>query len=246
MNAPKQFARLPHERKEICMSLISVRNLQKHYRLEKTDTPALIDVSLDIQAGERVCLMGPSGSGKSTLLNLIGCIDAPSAGSVIVDGEDTGSLGDGRLSDFRNRRMGFIFQSFNLIPVLSVFENIEYPLLLQKVPARERRLRVEELLRKVGLEQYGRRSPENLSGGQRQRVSVARALVARPRLVIADEPTASLDHATGNSIMQLMAEMNESEGATLVFSTHDPSVSRYAKRIIRMMDGRIIEDGSAA
>ena len=125
------------------MSLISVRNVEKHYRLEKTDATALVDVSLDIQAGERVCLMGPSGSGKSTLLNLIGCIDAPSAGSVIVDGEDTGSLGDARLSDFRNRRMGFIFQSFNLIPVLSVFENIEYPLLLQKVPARERRARVD-------------------------------------------------------------------------------------------------------
>jgi len=228
------------------MSLINVRNVEKHYRLEKTDAPALIDVSLEIQAGERVCLMGPSGSGKSTLLNLIGCIDAPSAGNVIVDGEDTGSLGDARLSDFRNRRMGFIFQSFNLIPVLSVFENIEYPLLLQRVPARERRARVEELLRMVGLEEYGRRSPENLSGGQRQRVSIARALVARPRLVIADEPTASLDHATGSSIMRLMVEMNESEGATLVFSTHDPAVSRYAKRIVKMLDGRIVEDGNAA
>jgi putative ABC transport system ATP-binding protein len=228
------------------MSLISIRNVEKHYRLEKTDTPALIGVSLDIKAGERVCLMGPSGSGKSTLLNLIGCIDTPSAGSVIVDGEDTGRLGDARLSDFRNRHMGFIFQSFNLIPVLSVFENVEYPLLLQKVPARQRRARVQDLLQKVGLEEYARRSPENLSGGQRQRVSIARALVARPRLVIADEPTASLDHATGNVIMQLMVEMNESEGATLIFSTHDPTVSRCAKRIVTMMDGRVAEDGSAA
>ncbi len=228
------------------MSLISVRNVQKSYRLERTDTPALMDVSLDIQAGERVCLMGPSGSGKSTLLNLIGCIDTPTAGSVIVDGEDTGRLADARLSEFRNRRMGFIFQSFNLIPVLSVFENVEYPLLLQKVPARERRARVEELLGKVGIAEYARRSPENLSGGQRQRVSIARALVARPRLVIADEPTASLDHATGSSIMQLMVEMNESEGATLIFSTHDPAVSRYARRIVKMLDGRISEDGSAA
>ncbi len=228
------------------MSLISVRNVQKSYRLERTDTPALMDVSLDVQAGERVCLMGPSGSGKSTLLNLIGCIDTPTQGSVIVDGEDTGRLADARLSDFRNRRMGFIFQSFNLIPVLSVFENVEYPLLLQKVPARERRARVEELLAKVGIAEYARRSPENLSGGQRQRVSIARALVARPRLVIADEPTASLDHATGSSIMQLMVEMNESEGATLIFSTHDPAVSRYARRIVKMLDGRISEDGSAA
>jgi putative ABC transport system ATP-binding protein len=228
------------------MPLISISNVEKHYRLEKADIPALVGVNLDIQAGERVCLMGPSGSGKSTLLNMIGCIDAPTAGSVIVDGEDTRGLGDARLSEFRNRRMGFIFQSFNLIPVLSVFENVEYPLLLQKVSAGKRRRRVEELLQKVGLEGYGRRSPENLSGGQRQRVSIARALVARPRLVIADEPTASLDHATGSSIMQLMVDMNESEGATLVFSTHDAAVSRYAERIVRMIDGRIVEDRSAA
>lgn len=228
------------------MSLISIRNVEKHYQLERAAAPALIDVSLEIQPGERVCLMGPSGSGKSTLLNMIGCIDSPSAGHVVVDGEDTGRLGDARLSEFRNTRMGFIFQSFNLIPVLSVFENVEYPLLLQKVPARERRARVEDLLRKVGIAEFARRRPDNLSGGQRQRVSIARALVARPRLVIADEPTASLDHVTGNSIMELMVRMNESEGATLVFSTHDPAVSRFAKRIVRMMDGRIAEDGSAA
>jgi len=228
------------------MSLISVRNLSKHYRLEKADAPALVDVSLDIQPGERVCLMGPSGSGKSTLLNLIGCIDTPSEGTVTIDGEDTGAMGDARLSDFRNRRMGFIFQSFNLIPVLSVYENVEYPLLLQKAPARERRARVQELLRAVGLAEYSRRSPENLSGGQRQRVAIARALVVRPRLVIADEPTASLDHATGSSIMRLMVEMNEREGATLVFATHDPSVSGYAQRIVKMLDGRIAEDGRAA
>jgi putative ABC transport system ATP-binding protein len=228
------------------MPLISIRNVQKSYRLDKTDTPALIDISLDIQAGERVCLMGPSGSGKSTLLNLIGCIDSPSAGSVVVNGSDTHTLGDAKLSEFRNRTMGFIFQSFNLIPVLSVFENVEYPLLLQKMPARERKARVRSLLERVGLGDYLSRSPENLSGGQRQRVSIARALVGRPRLVIADEPTASLDHATGSSIMQLMVEMNETEGATLIFSTHDPAVSRYAKRIVRMTDGRIAEDGDAA
>ena len=228
------------------MSLISVRNVGKNYRLERTEAPALIDVSLDVSPGERVCLMGPSGSGKSTLLNLIGCIDTPSAGTVIVDGEDTGKLGDARLSDFRNRRMGFIFQSFNLIPVLSVRENVEYPLLLQKVPPRERRRRVEELLERIGLAAYARRSPENLSGGQRQRVSIARALVARPRLVIADEPTASLDHVTGAAVMQLMVEMNETEGATLVFSTHDPAVARHARRLVTMLDGRIASDGRAA
>jgi len=232
------------------MSLISVRNVRKHYRLERAEAPALVDVSLDVEPGERVCLMGPSGSGKSTLLNLIGCIDTPTSGTVIVDGEDTAALNDARLSEFRNRRMGFIFQSFNLIPVLSVYENVEYPLLLQKVPARERKARVRELLARVGLAEYARRSPENLSGGQRQRVSIARALVGRPRLVIADEPTASLDHATGSSIMQLMVEMNETEGATLIFSTHDSSVARHARRVVTMQDGRISLDearkGSAA
>jgi len=226
------------------MSLISVRDAQKRYRLGGVEAPALIDVNLDVDEGERVCLMGPSGSGKSTLLNLIGCIDTPTAGAVIVDGEDTGALGDGRLSEFRCRRMGFIFQSFNLIPVLSVYENVEYPLLLQKVSSRERRARVMELLERVGLAEYGRRSPENLSGGQRQRVSIARALVARPRLVVADEPTASLDHATGSSIMRLMVEMNETEGATLIFSTHDASVAQHARRIVRMLDGRICEDAA--
>jgi putative ABC transport system ATP-binding protein len=231
---------------EVDVSLISLRNVQKRYRLERAETPALIDVNLDILPGQRVCLMGPSGSGKSTLLNLIGCIDAPTSGTVMVDGEDTGGLSDARLSEFRSRRMGFIFQSFNLIPVLSVYENVEYPLLLQKVPARERRARVHDLLARVGLEEYRRRSPENLSGGQRQRVSIARALVGRPRLVIADEPTASLDHATGCAVMQLMVEMNETEGATLIFSTHDAEVARYAGRIVRMRDGRIGEDGSAA
>ena len=232
------------------MSLISVRNVRKHYRLERAEAPALVDVSLDVEPGERVCLMGPSGSGKSTLLNLIGCIDTPTSGTVIVDGEDTAALNDARLSEFRNRRMGFIFQSFNLIPVLSVYENVEYPLLLQKVPARERKARVRELLARVGLAEYARRSPENLSGGQRQRVSIARALVGRPRLVIADEPTASLDHATGSSIMQLMVEMNETEGATLIFSTHDSSVARHARRVVTMQDGRVSLDearkGSAA
>jgi len=232
------------------MSLISIRDVQKHYRLGRADAPALADVNLEVEPGERVCLMGPSGSGKSTLLNLIGCIDTPTAGMVIVDGEDTAGLGDARLSEFRNRRMGFIFQSFNLIPVLSVYENVEYPLLLQRVAARERRARVHELLDRVGLADYARRNPENLSGGQRQRVSIARALVARPRLVIADEPTASLDHATGASVMQLMVEMNETEGATLIFSTHDAAVARHARRVVTMQDGRISQDrvitGSAA
>jgi putative ABC transport system ATP-binding protein len=231
---------------ETTMALIDVKDVEKHYQLGKTEAPALVGVSLEVRSGERLCLMGPSGSGKSTLLNIIGCIDRASAGRVVVDGEDTGKLDDARMSRFRNRTMGFIFQSFNLIPVLSVFENVEYPLLLQNLPARERKERVLELLGKVGLADFRKRSPENLSGGQRQRVAIARALVTKPRLVIADEPTAALDHATGTSIMELMVEMNETAGSTLVFSTHDPAVARYAKRIVKMIDGRISSDGDAA
>ena len=228
------------------MALIAVHHVWKHYQLEKTQAPALNDVNLEVQAGERICLMGPSGSGKSTLLNIIGCIDRPSEGRVVINGEDTSGLSDARLSEFRNRTMGFVFQSFNLIPVLSVFENVEYPLLLQRVPARRRKARVEELRARVGLSAYARRSPENLSGGQRQRVAVARALVTQPRLVIADEPTAALDHATGAAVMDLMVEMNRTAGSTLVFSTHDPTVLRHAQRTVQMMDGRIAADGDAA
>ncbi len=228
------------------MALISVKDVKKHYQLGKAESPALLGVSLEVEAGERICLMGPSGSGKSTLLNIIGCIDKASGGSVVVDGEDTGRLDDAKLSRFRNRTMGFVFQSFNLIPVLSVFENVEYPLLLQGLPAKERRERVLDLLEKVGIADFRKRSPENLSGGQRQRVAVARALVTRPRLVIADEPTAALDHATGASIMKLMVEMNELSGSTLVFATHDQAVAGYAKRVVRMIDGRIASDETAA
>ena len=226
------------------MALIKVKNLHKVYTLEKTEITAVQDVSLEIQAGERVCLMGPSGSGKSTLLNIIGCVDQASKGDIFIDGEDANKLSDARLSDFRNRTMGFIFQNFNLIPVLSVFENVEYPLLLQHVSSKERKNRVHELLEKVGLADYGKRSPEKLSGGQRQRVAIARALVTNPKLVIADEPTASLDHATGKSIMGLMVEMNRSAGSTLVFATHDPTVAEFAGRVVSMIDGQVIEDRS--
>jgi len=226
------------------MALIKVKNVHKVYTLEKTEITAVQDVSLEIQAGERVCLMGPSGSGKSTLLNIIGCVDQASKGDIFIDGEDANKLSDAHLSDFRNRTMGFIFQNFNLIPVLSVFENIEYPLLLQRVSSKDRKKRVQDLLDKVGLADYGKRSPEKLSGGQRQRVAIARALVTNPKLVIADEPTASLDHATGKIIMELMVEMNRAAGSTLVFATHDPTVAEFAGRVVSMIDGQVIEDRS--
>ncbi|MGO8695585.1 MAG: ABC transporter ATP-binding protein [Rectinemataceae bacterium] len=224
------------------MSPISLVKVDKRYRLGRTEASALAGVNLEIRPGERVCLMGPSGSGKSTLLNIIGCVDKPSGGTVLIDGEDTGRLSDNRLSEFRNRTMGFVFQSFNLIPVLSVFENVEYPLLLRRLPAKERRERVEELLAKVGIAEYSRRSPDELSGGQRQRVAIARALVVEPHLVIADEPTASMDHRTGRTIMELMVEMNASAGSTLIFATHDPAVSSFASRIVTLADGRIADD----
>jgi putative ABC transport system ATP-binding protein len=226
------------------MALIKVSGVEKVYTLEKTQMTAVRNVSLEIQAGERVCLMGPSGSGKSTLLNIIGCVDKASDGDILIDGEDASKLSDARLSDFRNRTMGFIFQNFNLIPVLSVFENVEYPLLLQRVSSRERKERVNTLLAKVGLADFARRSPERLSGGQRQRVAIARALVTNPKLVIADEPTASLDHATGKVVMELMVEMNRSAGSTLVFATHDATVAEFAGRIVSMMDGQVVEDRS--
>jgi putative ABC transport system ATP-binding protein len=224
------------------MALIKVDRVQKSYSLDKTRLIAVRNVSLEIAAGERVCLMGPSGSGKSTLLNIIGCVDKASEGDIFVDGQDANKLSDARLSDFRNRTMGFVFQNFNLIPVLSVYQNVEYPLLLQRVGREERKDRVNDLLAKVGLADFGKRSPERLSGGQRQRVAIARALVTKPKLVIADEPTASLDHATGASIMELMVEMNGSEGSTLVFATHDPTIAEFAWRIVSMIDGQVVED----
>ncbi len=228
------------------MDLIHIRDAEKLYTLEKTRIRALERINLEIRSGERVCLMGPSGSGKSTLLNIIGCVDTLSAGSILIEGEEAHLLSDARLSELRNRTMGFIFQNFNLIPVLSVFENVEYPLLLQHVDRGERKARVEGLLERVGLAEMARRSHERLSGGQRQRVAIARAMVTRPRLLIADEPTAALDHQTGRAIMELMVEMNTSAGSTLIFATHDPAVARYADRLVTMSDGRIVEDKDAA
>jgi len=228
------------------VNLISIRGGRKAYRLDKALVPALEGIDLDVAPGERLCLMGPSGSGKSTLLNLMGCLDRFDEGSLVIDGRDTRSLRDGSLSDFRNRTMGFVFQSFNLIPVLTVHENVEYPLLLQNLPAKERKERVESLLDQVGLADFRRRTPDNLSGGQRQRVAIARALVTRPRVVFADEPTAALDHNTGRGVLELMVEMNEKSGATLVFSTHDPSVAAYARRTVHLLDGRICDPGEAS
>jgi len=221
-------------------AIISIRNVSKDYMLGKTVVPALRDVSLDVDEGDFLSIAGPSGSGKTTLLNLVGCVDTPTTGAVVVGGQDTTKLSERDLTTLRLRTIGFIFQSFNLVSVLSVFQNVEFPLLLQgNLSKGDRRARVLSLLEAVGLSEHTRHRPSELSGGQRQRVAIARALVARPRLVLADEPTANLDSQTGATIIDLMREMNRKDGTTFVFSTHDPKVMSHANALVRIEDGRI-------
>ncbi|HZZ85190.1 MAG TPA: ABC transporter ATP-binding protein [Anaeromyxobacteraceae bacterium] len=227
-------------------SIVSVRDVTKVYQLGKTEVRALSGVSLDVARGEFLSIAGPSGSGKTTLLNLIGCVDTPTSGTVAVAGEDTARLSERALTELRLRRIGFIFQSFNLVPVLSVEQNVEFPLLLQGgLSGRERRARVGDLLARVGLASHARHRPSELSGGQRQRVAVARALVTRPALVLADEPTANLDSQTGGQVVDLMKEMNRRDGTTFIFSTHDARVMSHASAVVRIADGRIASEREA-
>ncbi|MGC3997106.1 MAG: ABC transporter ATP-binding protein [Anaeromyxobacter sp.] len=224
------------------MAIVSILNVTKDYMLGRTVVPALRGVSLEIGWGEFLSIAGPSGSGKTTLLNLIGCVDRPSSGVVTVDGHDTTRLSERALTELRLRTIGFIFQSFNLVQVLSVFQNVEFPLLLQGgLGRREREARVMGLLEAVGLDSHRAHRPSELSGGQRQRVAVARALVSRPRLVLADEPTANLDSQTGANIIDLMKDMNHRDGTTFIFSTHDPKVMSHASAVVRMADGQLVE-----
>jgi putative ABC transport system ATP-binding protein len=221
-------------------SIVSIRAATKNYQLGKVSVPALRGIDLEVKQGEFLSIAGPSGSGKTTLLNLIGCVDTPSAGTVEVAGRDISKLSERQLTDLRLHTIGFIFQSFNLVNVLDVFRNVELPLLLQRVAsASERRKRVEGLLSRVGLSQLMKHRPSELSGGQRQRVAIARALVTRPRLVLADEPTANLDSVTGENILDLMRELNETEHTTFIFSTHDARVMAHASKIVRIADGRV-------
>jgi putative ABC transport system ATP-binding protein len=223
------------------MSIVSVQNVSKDYMLGKTVVPALRGVTLEIGRGEFLSIAGPSGSGKTTLLNLIGCVDTPSGGRVLVGEKDTSRLSERALTDLRLHTIGFIFQSFNLVQVLSVFQNVEFPLLLQGgLSRREREARVMGLLEAVGIGSHRRHRPGELSGGQRQRVAVARALVTRPALVLADEPTANLDSQTGATIIDLMKEMNRRDGTTFIFSTHDPKVMSHASAIVRIADGQLV------
>lgn len=224
------------------MSLVETRDLVKIYRTGKVETPALRGVTLRLEEGEFTALAGPSGSGKTTLLNLIGGLDRPTRGVVIVGGQDLSALSPNALADFRLRNLGFIFQTYNLIEVLTALENVEFPLLLQGVPAAERRERARKALEAVGLGEYLHRRPTELSGGQQQRVAVARALVSRPKLVLADEPTANLDSETGLQLIRLMKELNETQGVTFLFSTHDPKVIAAAQRVLHLQDGRIVDE----
>ena len=224
------------------MNVVTLTRVSKTYRLDAVEVPALAEVDLAIRPDRFTVISGASGSGKTTLLNVIGCIDLPDQGEVVVAGQAVRSLQDDALSDFRAAHIGFIFQNFNLLPVLTVYENVEYPLLLGRVAAAERRRRVEELLEAVGLAARARHYPGQLSGGQQQRIAVARAIVARPAVVLADEPTANLDSHTASDLLRTMKTLNETRGITFLISTHDPMVMEFARRLVTLHDGRITHD----
>jgi putative ABC transport system ATP-binding protein len=222
-------------------SAVAIESVTKIYPLGKTQVQALKGITLAFQSGEFTTIAGPSGCGKSTLLNLIGCMDTPSTGEVCIEGQPISKLSDKALTKLRLEKLGFIFQSFNLIPVLSVFQNIEFPLLLQgKLTTSERAKRIDALIDEVGLGEQRRNRSNELSGGQRQRVAIARALVTEPRIVLADEPTANLDSATGERIIELMKQINKEHGTTFLFSTHDPQVMAQATRVVRLKDGMVV------
>jgi putative ABC transport system ATP-binding protein len=221
---------------------IEIQRVSKRYVLDRNSVTALDDVSLQIHGGEFLAIAGPSGSGKSTLLNLIGCIDRPSSGRISMDGVEITALPPARSAALRREKIGFVFQNFNLIPVFTAAENVEYPLLLQRIPQRERNQRVADALASVGLTERASHRPDLLSGGERQRVAVARAIVHRPALVLADEPTANLDTRTATQLIDLMRELNHKLGVTFLFSTHDQRLLDRSDRVVRLCDGKVIED----
>jgi putative ABC transport system ATP-binding protein len=222
--------------------VIAMERVSKSYRLDRTEVRALKNLDIIIEEGEFTALAGPSGSGKTTLLNIIGCIDKPDTGRLVLDGVDVTEQSLNSLARVRRERLGYIFQFFNLIPVLNVFENVEYPLLLTSMSGAERRKKIESLLERVGLMEKRKHKPTQLSGGERQRVAIARALVAGPAAVLADEPTANLDSVTAGEILDLMQELNRERGVVFLFSTHDPRIVSKARRVVRLMDGNISED----
>ena len=232
--------------------IVNVEGVSRKFPLDNIPThhsahsfvSALTHASLRVTTGEFLAIAGPSGSGKTTLLNLIGCIDQPTTGRILVDGVDTSQLKPGSMSKLRREKIGFVFQTFNLIPVFTAAENVEYPLLIQGVSSRERRERVAEALESVGLSARAQQRPDLLSGGERQRVAVARAIVHRPALVLADEPTANLDTHNATQLIDLMHGLNRSLGLTFIFSTHDARLLDHTERIIRLTDGEVVSDSS--
>ncbi|MBQ1496786.1 MAG: ABC transporter ATP-binding protein [Sphingomonas sp.] len=221
--------------------MLQMRELSKVYRTDTVQTTALDAIDLDIAPGEFVAIMGPSGCGKSTLLNMIGMLDSPSSGSYLFNGQEVAGLSESRLADVRKENIGFIFQSFNLVDELSVRDNIELALLYHKVPAAERKRRVEEVMDRTGIAHRAKHRPSQLSGGQQQRVAVARALVASPKLILADEPTGNLDTQHGEEVMHMLQTLN-AEGSTIVMVTHSPAHADYAGRIVSMLDGRVLQE----
>lgn len=227
------------------MSLVQSVGLEKSYRVGEVTVPAIRGADFTIEPASFVSFVGPSGSGKSTLLNMIGCLDRPTGGSLKVLDTDVATLDRRQAAAFRGTHIGFVFQDFNLVPVLSVYENVEYPLVMvQNWPATQRHARVMELLEAVGMSDQAHKRPDQLSGGQKQRVAVARALVTRARLVLADEPTANLDHATAWRVIKLMKQMRDEFGTTFLFSTHDPKIMEAAEVIYALEDGRIQQGGA--
>ena len=223
--------------------VIDVEKVSKIYGSGETAVTAVNSVSVKIYQGEFTAIIGPSGSGKSTLLNIIGGLDIPSSGSVLLSGKSISAMTGRELSDFRRDRIGFVFQSYNLIPVLNVAENVEYIMLLQGIGSAERRHRVMEMLEEVGLGDKAERKPNQLSGGQQQRAAIARAMVSKPDIILADEPTANLDSASGIALVEMMRAINEKRKVTFVFSTHDYKIIERAKRMITLRDGAVVEDG---
>jgi putative ABC transport system ATP-binding protein len=227
------------------MEVVKIENVTRVYQVGKLETQALRGVNLSIESGEFTALVGPSGSGKTTLLQMIGCLDQPTSGRVIIGGKDVTKLNRNQRADMRRGTIGFIFQFFALIPTLTAYENVEMPLLLNGHSPKERQERVMELLKAVDLTDRANNRPDQLSGGQQQRVAIARALASKPTLILADEPTANLDTTNGKQVMDIMKKLNKETGVTFVFATHDPRVISYASRVVTLQDGLIEKDSSS-
>ena len=227
-------------------AVIRIERLYKEYLTDAGPVPVLKDVSVTVEPGEFVAIMGPSGSGKSTFMNILGCLDVASSGSYLLNGRDVGGLNRDELARLRNQVIGFVFQGFNLLPRASIEDNVALPLIYRGTPHAERTRLANEMLAKVGLAGHRLSRPNQISGGQQQRVAIARALVNRPSLILADEPTGNLDTATSREIMALFAELNERDGITVVLVTHESDIAAYARRLVRLADGRVVYDGPVA